>query len=95
MPRNNPVTPPGFLAQVGKGRPKGVPNKMTMQIKEMIIEALDRNGGVDYLVRQAEANPVAFMGLLAKIIPMQVVGEGNGPLTIQVVTGVPRAGSDS
>ncbi len=79
---------------MGKGRPKGVPNKVTTQIKEMIVAALDRKGGVEYLVEQADKNPVAFMGLLAKIIPMQLTGEGDGPLTIQVITGVPRAGSD-
>ncbi len=78
----------------GPGRPKGVPNKVTTQIKEMIVRALDKVGGEDYLVVQAHQNPTAFLALVAKVMPMQVVGEGDGPLTIQVVTGVPRAGSD-
>lgn len=63
---------PEFRAQAGKGRPRGVKNKIGQEIKEMVIEALDKAGGVDYLVEQAGKNPVAFMGLVGKIIPLQV-----------------------
>jgi len=37
----------------GPGRPKGIPNKATRQIKDMIIAALDKAGGAEYLARQA------------------------------------------
>lgn len=60
------------------GRKKGTPNKLTGQVKEMILEALDRKGGADYLERQADENPVAFMGLLGKVLPMTVAGPGEG-----------------
>lgn len=60
----------------GKGRPRGVPNKTTGAIKDMILQALDRKGGVDYLVEQADENPVAFMGLLGKVMPTQLEGPG-------------------
>jgi hypothetical protein len=89
----NALENPAFAAQAGKGRPRG-PNKIPAQVKEMILEAVQRKGGVEYFVEQAEKNPRAFLALVAKIIPLQVVGEGEGPLSIQVVTGVPRAGSD-
>ena len=56
----------------GSGRPKGTPNKHTAQIKEMVIDALSNKGGVKYLMRQADENPVAFMGLVGKVIPLQV-----------------------
>ena len=38
----------------------------------MIRAALDKAGGVSYLVRQAETNPSAFMSLVGKIIPAQI-----------------------
>jgi hypothetical protein len=40
---------------------KGAPNKITHDIKETILAALDKAGGVKYLVRQATENPAAFM----------------------------------
>ena len=63
---------PEFRAQAGKGRPKGTVNKVTREIKEMVVQALSEAGGVDYLVEQSEKNPVAFLGLVGKIIPLQV-----------------------
>ncbi|WP_380823353.1 hypothetical protein [Sphingobium xenophagum] len=69
------------------GRKKGTPNKLTGQVKEMILEALDRKGGADYLERQAEENPVAFMGLVGKVLPMTVAGPGeNGEHVITTIT---------
>lgn len=78
--------------RAGAGRKKGIPNKLTMALKEMILEALAAEGGIDYLRKQAKDNPVAFMGLLSRILPMQVTGEGGGPVLI--ATGVPRASAD-
>lgn len=60
------------------GRPKGSPNKTTTALKEMILEALDRKGGAEYLVGQAEKNPTAFMALLGKVLPMTVAGDPDG-----------------
>jgi hypothetical protein len=54
----------------GPGRPKGVPNKATKMVKEMVLEALDKAGGVKYLVEQAEKNPTAFLTILGKTIPL-------------------------
>lgn len=62
----------------GKGRVKGVPNKNTKLLKDMILNALDKAGGVEYLVRQANENPAAFMTLVGKVLPMQVTGPGEG-----------------
>jgi hypothetical protein len=61
---------------------------MTRALKDMILQALDDAGGQQYLVEQASKNPVAFMTLLGKVLPLQVSGEGGGPVLI--VTGVPR-----
>jgi hypothetical protein len=74
----------------GQGRPKGVPNKLNASLREMILGALSDAGGRDYLVRQAETNPGAFLALLGRILPLQMAGDGSGAVTIQVITGVPR-----
>lgn len=66
----------------GKGRPKGVPNKSTAALKDMILEALSNQGGAEYLYRQADENPAAFMTLLGKVLPMQVTGAEGGPVQI-------------
>lgn len=62
----------------GKGRPKGAVNKVTKELKEMILQALDNKGGVAYLEKQADANPNAFLSLIGKVLPMTVQGPGLG-----------------
>jgi hypothetical protein len=69
----------------GKGRPKGAKNKMTAALKDMILGALDEAGGQEYLVEQARKNPVAFMTLLGKVLPMQIGGDPADPLKVIVV----------
>ena len=72
----------------GKGRPKGAQNKTTAAIKDMITQALDRSGGVEYLMEQAQSNPSAFLTLVGKVIPLQVNAEieGNLKTTITKIT---------
>lgn len=38
----------------------------------MIATALQKAGGVSYLVKQATQNPAAFMTLVGRIVPAQV-----------------------
>jgi hypothetical protein len=64
----------------GKGRVKGVPNKVTGELKEMILQALAGAGGVDYLMVQARETPTAFLTLVGKVLPLQVTGENGKPL---------------
>lgn len=64
------------------GRAKGTPNKATKELKQMILEALGKAGGVKYLTAQAAANPKAFMTLLGRVLPLQVTGENGGPVQI-------------
>jgi hypothetical protein len=70
------------------GRKKGSVNKSTKAIKDMILAALDKTGGENYLVRQSEENPVAFMGLLGKIMPTQITGDDGD--AIRLVTTIER-----
>ncbi len=69
-------TPPN----AGKGRVKGVPNKTTAALKDMILQALDQKGGMDYLAKQADENPTAFLTLLGKVLPLQVTGDRDAPV---------------
>lgn len=82
----------------GKGRPKGSVNKTTALLKDAILKAAENagnrvgdNGLISYLEQQAVENPGPFMALLGKVLPMQVTGEDGNAISIQVVTGVPRA----
>ncbi len=69
-----------FDGKPGPGRPKGVPNKTTTAVKDMILAALDKAGGMEYLLRQASENPTAFLRLVGKIIPLTVGGDKDNPL---------------
>lgn len=69
----------------GPGRPKGVPNKNTTALKEMILGALHKKGGIDYLVEQAEENPTAFLTLVGKVLPLDVNNKHDGQVVAHVV----------
>lgn len=55
----------------GKGRKRGVPNKTTSALRELVLRALDEAGGVDYLRRMADEQPVAFLGLVGRLLPLE------------------------
>ena len=73
-----------FNGLPGPGRPKGVPNKQTREIKEMLMQSLEDAGGADYFRQLAETNSSAYAALLGKIIPAevknQITGENGGPI---------------
>ena len=57
------------------GRKPGQPNHLTQLLKDTILEAATRAGKGDivaYLERQAEENPVAFLSLLGRVLPLQL-----------------------
>lgn len=78
MPRGS-TRPPN----AGKGRKKGVPNKNTQAIKDMLRQALDAAGGVAYLTEQARENPGPFMSLIAKLIPHEVNATLAGKVSLE------------
>ena len=78
----------------GPGRPKGSVNKTTALLKDAILQAAQQAGGggedgmIAYLKKQANDNPGPFMGLLGKVLPMQVAGpddEDGLPTRIELV----------
>ena len=54
------------------GRLKGTPNKTTGKIKDAILEAFEKAGGVTYLTKLAKEDARTFVGLLGKIVPSEV-----------------------
>ena len=69
-----------------RGNRKGVPNKNTAAIKDMILEALHGVGGVEYLMECAkdDKSRAAFLGLVGKVLPMQITGDGGGPAGVAI-----------
>ena len=60
---------PANLTQAGKGRPKGVPNKISATFRETITQLLSDNSanvGV-WLARVSEDDPAKALDLLAKL----------------------------
>jgi hypothetical protein len=87
------ATKPGTVPKTAAKRPqpkggsrKGVPNKATKELKDMILGALDAAGGVDYLTERAidPRTASAFLTLVGKVLPLQVAGDANNPLTVVI-----------
>lgn len=72
----------------GSGRKKGVPNKVTTAVKEMVLGAAEDLGGRERLVAWAKEDPVnerIFWGNIAmKAMPLEVTGPDGGPHTIHI-----------
>ena len=64
------------------GRPPGAKDKVNAELKDMIRQALDQAGGVSYLARIAEEQPVAFLALIGKILPKELAVKQDGLLNI-------------
>ena len=59
-----------------------MPNKVTADIKAMVLGALDRAGGEEYMLEQARSNPNAFLTLVGKVLPTQITGPNDGPVQV-------------
>lgn len=83
----------------GKGRTKGVPNKVTAELKDMIRQALENAGGVEYLVARAHdpKTAPAFLSLLGKILPLQLTGSSGRTLAEELagLRNMPQIHGDS
>jgi len=72
----------------GRGRKPGVPNKTTALLKDAILQATAAAGGKDGLVgyltaqakRSLKSNPAPYMGLLGRVMPLQISGDPENPL---------------
>ncbi len=66
------VIAPIGVPRTHKGRTAGVPNRTTAAIKNAILEAFHKSGGVEYLLRVAESDPRTFCALLSRILPAEI-----------------------
>jgi len=68
------------------GKKKGTASKKTIELREMILQALNgqKGGGVAYLKQQAQENPTAFMTLLGKVLPTTLASDPENPPSITV-----------
>lgn len=78
------ILPKKSRPQPKGGSRKGIPNKVTSEVKQMVLAALDGAGGVGYLIEQAHAKPAAFLALLGKVMPLQVTGADGDPLALAI-----------
>jgi hypothetical protein len=71
----------------GMGRKKGSVNKTTKSAKEAIAAAAEALGGAERLAEWAKEEPSnerVFWGTIyPKLLPLQVTGEGGGPVIVQ------------
>lgn len=68
------------------GRPAGVRNKLT-DLRAAVLEAFDRVGGAEYLVRLAEgtqSDRAAFVSLMNKVLPTQINQQVEGGVRLEL-----------
>lgn len=79
MPSNLKTDGKGQVTR-GPGRPKGSPNKQTVEVKQAIAEAAAQLGGTNRLVAWAKEDPAnerTFWGsIYPKLLPLTVHGSG-------------------
>lgn len=73
----------------GPGRPKGSKNHVNKAFRDAVVEAFNEMGGVPALVKWGKRSPTEFYKIAARLIPVEQ--EHTGHVTLQVITGVPRA----
>ena len=73
------------------GSRKRIPNKVSADLKAMILGALDEAGGMSYLVEQARNNPNPFLSLVGKVLPLTLAGDPLSPLELSLAIGFVNA----
>lgn len=88
MPKGNPHPRLENLTGMGKGRKKGVPNKITRTVKEMLIEAANELNAdpVTSLVAMAKEKGglPAFWGIASRLIPTEITGKDGDPIDMKM-----------
>jgi hypothetical protein len=79
----------GKPRHAGAGRVKGVPNKLTVEMKALMEGAIDRLGGLEGLMKWIHEDPkhkTLFWSVMCmRLLPVQVMGSGkDGSLVIEI-----------
>lgn len=84
--------PRGFVKGQEKkgGREKGTKNKITVLLKDAIIQAAELEGSdrkgkqglIGFLRRLSRRNPVVYGRLLEKLLPYQLTGKDGSPMQV-------------
>lgn len=73
------------------GRPKGAKDGGRQLVRDMIAKTLEHLGGDAYFAEVARTHPPAFLQLVGRLMPIQVVGQDDGAITVTVTHKVVRA----
>lgn len=79
------------LFEVGNpGKPKGAVNKSTRVVKEVFADVFSdlQEDKKANLKEWAKENPTEFYKLASKLIPVQLTGDAENPVTLNVVDGL-------
>ena len=68
------------------GRKKGTPNHITTDLKQAIINALDRLGGEEWFIRLGKRDAKSFANLIGRCIPTKLVGPDDGAIKVLHMT---------
>lgn len=76
------------LGNAGKGRKKGVPNKVTASFREGVLACYEALGGPNGLVGWAQASPsnlTEFYKIAARLIPTEVTGPDGDAIPLKTI----------
>jgi hypothetical protein len=77
------------LTRRGRGRPKGSPNKLGKEAKDVIAQAAAELGGAERLLAWAKSDPLnerAFWSTIyPKLLPLTVAGDADNPIGVKLI----------
>lgn len=82
---------PEFKARIGKGKPKGVLNKVTRTMKQIMEEAVtkvDNNPKTSLasLASDGKQGKAVFWQVASKLLPVQLTGDKANPIVVNITS---------
>ena len=68
-----------------RGKPVGTKNKVTVQVKQALVECYEGMGGLENFIEWGKKNETEFYKLFVRLLPMEVMGAGGGPIQFEEV----------